>query len=112
MPHETTGTPQIVGLWITYSCFVSERILQGDDDSKETKSDGADADAADSMTEEEKMMALMGFGGFNSTKGQQVVDNVAGPAAGGLRKTNKREYRQFMNKRGQISRGPPIPPSM
>lgn len=56
------------------------------------------------LTEEEQMQALMGFGGFDSTKGKPVVDNVQGVATGGIRKENKREYRQYMNRRGGFNR--------
>lgn len=50
------------------------------------------------------MQALMGFGGFDSTKGKAVDENVQGVAAGGVRKENKREYRQYMNRRGGFNR--------
>lgn len=56
------------------------------------------------LTEEEQMQALMGFGGFDSTKGRPVEDNVQGAATGGIRKENKREYRQYMNRRGGFNR--------
>lgn len=45
-------------------------------------------------------MALLGFGGFGSTKGRQVVDNAVGPATGGVAKHKSRKYRQYMNRQG------------
>lgn len=56
------------------------------------------------LTEEEQMQALMGFGGFDSTKGKAVEDNVKGAAVGALRKEKKRKYRQYMNRRGGFNR--------
>lgn len=50
------------------------------------------------------MQALMGFGGFDSTKGKVVEDNMQGAAHGGIRKESKREYRQYMNRRGGFNR--------
>ncbi|KAG8786813.1 hypothetical protein FRC15_010632 [Serendipita sp. 397] len=49
---------------------------------------------------EEDMMALMGFGGFGSTKGQAVEGNQEGAV-----KINKqRTWRQYMNRRGGFNR--------
>jgi U4/U6.U5 tri-snRNP-associated protein 3 len=41
------------------------------------------------------MKALMGFGGFDSTKGKTVV----GADAGAAQVNRKRQYTQYMNKR-------------
>ena len=47
------------------------------------------------LNEEEQMMALMGFGGFNTTKDKHVEGNEDGAA-----KVNKTvKYRQFMNRK-------------
>lgn len=46
------------------------------------------------------MMRMMGFTGFESTKGKEVEDNKRGPAKGGFSKHKEREYRQYMNRRG------------
>lgn len=46
------------------------------------------------------MMKQMGFAGFNSTKGKGVTENSRGPAKGAISKHKKREYRQYMNRRG------------
>lgn len=56
------------------------------------------------LTEEEQMQMLMGFGGFDSTKGKPVEENVRGAAAGAAHKEKKREYRQYMNRRGGFNR--------
>lgn len=45
-------------------------------------------------------MKLMGFAGFDSTKGKGVEDNNRGPAKGAISKHKAREYRQYMNRRG------------
>jgi U4/U6.U5 tri-snRNP-associated protein 3 len=54
--------------------------------------------------EEEEMARMLGFGGFGSTKGQQVLDNQEGPAAGGLRKHKARKYRQYMNRKSGFNK--------
>lgn len=46
------------------------------------------------------MMKLMGFAGFDTTKGKGVEDNKRGPAKGAVSKHKEREYRQYMNRRG------------
>lgn len=51
------------------------------------------------------MQAMMGFGGFGTTKGKKVVGNNAG----GVRKEKKSEYRQYMNRQGGFNR--PLSPS-
>ncbi|KAJ1440787.1 U4/U6.U5 small nuclear ribonucleoprotein 27 kDa protein-like protein [Ochromonadaceae sp. CCMP2298] len=49
-------------------------------------------------------MAMMGFGGFDSTKGTQVGDNASTAAAGATSKNKKRAYRQYMNRKGGFNR--------
>jgi U4/U6.U5 tri-snRNP-associated protein 3 len=51
------------------------------------------------------MQAMMGFGGFGSTKGQKV----AGNNVGAVHKEKKTEYRQYMNRTGGFNR--PLSPS-
>jgi U4/U6.U5 tri-snRNP-associated protein 3 len=46
------------------------------------------------------MQAMMGFGGFGSTKGQKVANNNVGA----VYKTKKTEYRQYMNRVGGFNR--------
>ena len=53
--------------------------------------------------EEAEMMRLMGFGGFNSTKGQHVQGNEE-PAHGTVQVVLKRKYRQYMNRKGGFNR--------
>jgi U4/U6.U5 tri-snRNP-associated protein 3 len=49
---------------------------------------------------DEEMMRLMGFGGFDTTKNKHVDGNVQGEA-----KINRaRKYRQYMNRRGGFNR--------
>jgi len=56
--------------------------------------------AADADDEEARMMALMGFGGFDTTKSKPVEGNQRGAA-----KVNKqRTWRQYMNRRGGFNR--------
>uniref|UniRef100_A0A8H7KB77 U4/U6.U5 small nuclear ribonucleoprotein 27kDa protein domain-containing protein n=2 Tax=Bionectria ochroleuca TaxID=29856 RepID=A0A8H7KB77_BIOOC len=51
------------------------------------------------------MKAMMGFGGFDTTKNKKVSGNDVG----GLRKEKKSEYRQYMNRQGGFNR--PLSPS-
>lgn len=51
------------------------------------------------------MAAMMGFGGFGSTKGQKVRGNNVGAVS----KEKKTEYRQYMNRVGGFNR--PLSPS-
>lgn len=46
------------------------------------------------------MAAMMGFGGFGTTKGSHVKGNNAGA----VRKEKKTEYRQYMNRIGGFNR--------
>jgi U4/U6.U5 tri-snRNP-associated protein 3 len=49
------------------------------------------------------MMAMMGFPtGFDSTKGKKVEGNDVGTS--GARVAAKRNYRQYMNRRGGFNR--------
>lgn len=56
------------------------------------------------MTEEEMMARMMGFGGFDSTKGKEVSGNNKGAHAGAIAKTRKQTYRQYMNRQGGFNR--------
>jgi len=51
------------------------------------------------------MQAMLGFGGFGTTKGQKVLGNNVGA----VRKEKKTEYRQYMNRVGGFNR--PLSPS-
>lgn len=59
--------------------------------------------ALEELTPEEqeaRMMAMMGFGGFDSTKGKKV----AGANVSGADIKQQRTYRQYMNRRGGFNR--------
>lgn len=56
------------------------------------------------LSEEEQMKLLLGFEGFDSTKGKEVDENAKSAATGTARRENKREYRQYMNRRGGFNR--------
>lgn len=51
------------------------------------------------------MMKMMGFAGFDSTKGKAIAENSRGPAKGAISKHKKRVYRQYMNRRGTSVHG-------
>ena len=53
--------------------------------------------------EEAEMMKLMGFGSFDTTKGQHVHGNEE-PLHGTVQKVLKRKYRQYMNRKGGFNR--------
>jgi len=50
--------------------------------------------------DEEAMAQMMGFGGFGTTKGQEVTGNQQGAAL--VKK--QRTWRQYMNRRGGFNR--------
>jgi U4/U6.U5 tri-snRNP-associated protein 3 len=50
------------------------------------------------------MMAMMGFSGFSTTKGEANEENILGPASGAVSKHKARKYRQYMNRRGGFNR--------
>jgi len=56
------------------------------------------------LDEEAAMAQLLGFGGFESTKGTLVKDNVSSAARGAVRKVVVKKYRQYMNRRGGQTR--------
>lgn len=56
--------------------------------------------ATENMSEEEQMQAMLGFGGFGSTKNKTVADNESGAAKGAVAVSGTRQYRQYMNRTG------------
>ena len=54
--------------------------------------------------EQKKMMEMMGFGGFGTTKGKAVEDNHSSAARGAASKNKGRKYRQYMNRKGGFNR--------
>jgi U4/U6.U5 tri-snRNP-associated protein 3 len=52
--------------------------------------------------EEIEMMKIMGFGGFDTTKGKHVEDGSANAYAVNIQQ--KRKYRQYMNRKGGFNK--------
>lgn len=79
---------------------------EGDDAGAERMDEDGDDDL---MLEDDDgmgdMAAMMGFGGFGSTKGKKVLGNNVGAVS----KEKKTEYRQYMNRVGGFNR--PLSPS-
>lgn len=71
----------------------TRRAAAADDDDDEVDDDNDDDEVA-------AMQAMMGFGGFGTTKGKKV----AGNNAGAVHKEKKTEYRQYMNRQGGFNR--------
>lgn len=71
--------------------------------------DEDDVDEDDELVVEDDglsaMQAMMGFGGFGTTKGSHIPGNNTG----GVRKEKKTEYRQYMNRVGGFNR--PLSPT-
>ncbi|KAI1288008.1 U4/U6.U5 small nuclear ribonucleoprotein 27 kDa protein [Halotydeus destructor] len=59
-----------------------------------------DADLEGKTEEEADMMRLMGFGSFDTTKGKKVLGNDVSA----VHVTQKRKYRQYMNRKGGFNR--------
>jgi len=56
------------------------------------------------VDEDDAMAAIMGFSSFETTHGKKVADNHSSAARGGATKVLKREYRQYMNRKGGFNR--------
>ncbi|KAJ4141859.1 hypothetical protein NW754_014649 [Fusarium falciforme] len=70
------------------------------------RDDAPDGDEMDAEDDDmAAMQAMMGFGGFGTTKNKKV----AGNNVGGVSKEKKTEYRQYMNRQGGFNR--PLSPS-
>ncbi len=63
-----------------------------------------DEEDLEGMDEEEQMRKLLGFEGFDSTKGKAVADNQTTLARGSAAKNKARKYRQYMNRKGGFNR--------
>lgn len=59
-----------------------------------------EADLQGKTPEEQEMMRIMGFCGFDTTKGKKVEGNDVGAVHVIL----KRKYRQYMNRKGGFNR--------
>lgn len=69
---------------------------------------GGDAEDDDLEVDDDgmaAMQAMMGFGGFGTTKNTKIIGNNVG----GVRKEKKTEYRQYMNRQGGFNR--PLSPT-
>ncbi|KAF6836327.1 U4/U6.U5 tri-snRNP-associated protein 3 [Colletotrichum musicola] len=80
----------------------------GRDDGDDRREDDDDEDEPEIEVEDDgmaAMQAMMGFGGFGTTKNQKI----AGNNVGAVRKEKKTEYRQYMNRQGGFNR--PLSPS-
>eukprot|EP00388_Colpodella_angusta_P046036 GDKK01068032.1.p1 GENE.GDKK01068032.1~~GDKK01068032.1.p1 ORF type:complete len:257 (-),score=44.47 GDKK01068032.1:67-837(-) len=66
--------------------------------------EGGENEEMSEEDDEEDMMEMLGFGGFGSTKGKHVAENSMGAAAGAVAKHHKRQYRQYMNRKGGFNR--------
>jgi U4/U6.U5 tri-snRNP-associated protein 3 len=79
------------------------------DDLDKRRDNGTDDDEDDDIVVEDDMMAqmqaMMGFGGFDTTKQKKIPGNNLGA----VRKEKKTEYRQYMNRVGGFNR-PLSPP--
>lgn len=62
------------------------------------------AEELEGLDEEEQMKKLLGFSGFNSTKGEAVEDNHKTAARGVATKNKARKYRQYMNRKNGFNR--------
>lgn len=89
------------------------KSLTGEDDEKLKKKkkqkdlneDGeANPDEDEEEEDDEEMAALLGFSGFNTTKGKAVAENQSGAAVGAVSKHKARKYRQYMNRKGGFNR--------
>ncbi|KAL2207585.1 hypothetical protein CC79DRAFT_756157 [Sarocladium strictum] len=76
-----------------------------DEDNDRSPKAGEEEPEEELDEDEAAMQAMMGFGGFGTTKGKKV----AGNNAGAIKKEKKTEYRQYMNRVGGFNR--PLSPS-
>ena len=57
------------------------------------------------LEEDDQMQLMLGFsGGFGTTKGKVVEDNLKTAARGAAAKNKARKYRQYMNRKGGFNR--------
>ena len=70
-----------------------------EDDASKKKDEVLVAEVKEGEDEEQTMMRLMGFAGFNTSHGKKVDTNHKGAQKGGAKTKSKRKYRQFMNRK-------------
>lgn len=82
----------------------NDKVDDAEDDAMDAGevSDDEEPEVDDDMA---AMQAMMGFGGFGTTKNKKV----AGNNVGAVKKDKKLEYRQYMNRQGGFNR--PLSPS-
>jgi len=56
-----------------------------------------DDEELEGLDEEEQMQKLLGFGGFDITKGKKIQDNHDSLAKGSAAKNKARKYRQYIS---------------
>lgn len=89
---------------------LAKRLMHRDDDSENEEGEEGEGEGEEGDEEavgnggEQDIMALMGFTGFDSTKGKPVTDNKKSAAVGVVSKHKRRIYRQYMNRRGGFNR--------
>jgi len=77
-----------------------KNITETDNSNTTTTAPATDNDNEELDEEEDEMRKLLGFGGFNTTKGKEVADNHAGAVAA----HSHRQYRQYMNRKTGFNR--------
>ncbi|KAM8974708.1 U4/U6.U5 small nuclear ribonucleoprotein 27 kDa protein [Pelodytes ibericus] len=88
------------------SSLSPSRLKERRDDEKDAKGAGKEREMTEEdlegKTEDEiEMMKLMGFGSFDTTKGKKVDGSVNAYA---INVSQKRKYRQYMNRKGGFNR--------
>jgi len=92
--HQMTAltNPGGVGSTASGNPSAKEAIIEVDDEELE------------GLDEEEQMQKLLGFGGFDTTKGKKIQDNHDSLAKGSAAKNKARKYRQYMNRKGGFNK--------
>ena len=65
-----------------------------DEEGFDDDGEGQTQEDFDALSEEQQMAQMLGFGGFDTTKGKEVADNSSTAARGATSKTKRREYKQ------------------
>lgn len=71
---------------------------------REAEAARARAERLATMTPKQQMKELLGFTGFGSTKNRKVESNFTGAACGAVFKPLRREYRQYMHRKGGFNK--------
>jgi hypothetical protein len=70
-----------------------------DDEADDDTEAGPTQEEFEELSEEQQLAQLIGFGDFTTTKGSKVEDNFSTSARGAMAKSQRREYRQYMNRK-------------